>query len=367
VNKKRLVSLDAYRGFVILAMIFVNFIGEMPGIPDWLKHAQASQDTFTIADLVFPGFLFMAGMGIPFSRLSLPRLLGRAAGLIFAGVMMVNAERYDDAGAWLPRGAFNLLFYLGIILTWMQPEGRSPRFWLGLALLALCAASFRGTPGGEGGGSVWLVHSWWGILGMIGWSCLAAGLLFMALKGNEAALVAALALSIGLCAGGWMDDYMGSTLASVLIGVVVGLRLKKNPSTAPLLLFAAALLALGLLLRPWHGISKIRATESFALVTGAINLGLFSGFHWLLDLKGKGGAWSDWLALAGQNALFAYILPDLWNVLTDLLGLGGLWWGYAWHWLSVGGLAGLLNAAAVSCFMLFLTVLAQRKGLVLKF
>src|SRR4051812_8165327 len=63
--RERLTSLDAYRGFVILIMTWVNFIGEMPGIPAWLKHAPATQDGFTFPDLVFPGFLFIVGIAIP--------------------------------------------------------------------------------------------------------------------------------------------------------------------------------------------------------------------------------------------------------------------------------------------------------------
>ena len=30
---ERLVSLDAFRGFVVLLMIWVNYIAEMPGLP----------------------------------------------------------------------------------------------------------------------------------------------------------------------------------------------------------------------------------------------------------------------------------------------------------------------------------------------
>src|SRR2546430_750387 len=55
----RLVSLDAFRGFVIAGMIFVNFIGEMPDIAPWLKHAPRTEDTITLPDLVFPAFLLV--------------------------------------------------------------------------------------------------------------------------------------------------------------------------------------------------------------------------------------------------------------------------------------------------------------------
>src|SRR5688572_26258754 len=101
----RLASLDAFRGFVILSMIFVNYVAGMKGIPAWLEHAAGGVDAYTFADLVFPGFLFISGVSIPFalgSRMArgeaaLPlmlRVLERGLTLILLGVMMVNADAY---------------------------------------------------------------------------------------------------------------------------------------------------------------------------------------------------------------------------------------------------------------------------------
>src|SRR5674536_402789 len=62
---ERLTSLDAFRGFLILAMVFVNYLAGMAAIPFMLQHAAADQDLFTLADVVFPGFLFVVGVSIP--------------------------------------------------------------------------------------------------------------------------------------------------------------------------------------------------------------------------------------------------------------------------------------------------------------
>src|SRR4030043_747940 len=97
----RLASLDAFRGFDILVMIFVNYIAGMSGIPFLLQHAKADMDTFTLTDVVFPGFLFIVGVAIPLSlekRLALSepickilrRSSPRATGLLFLGVLFVN-------------------------------------------------------------------------------------------------------------------------------------------------------------------------------------------------------------------------------------------------------------------------------------
>jgi len=102
-SEGRLACLDAFRGFDILVMIFVNYIAGIARIPFILRHAKAEMDAYTITDLVFPGFLFIVGVAIPLSlikriRAGDPafRLAGRVgirwAALVFLGVLMVNEE-----------------------------------------------------------------------------------------------------------------------------------------------------------------------------------------------------------------------------------------------------------------------------------
>ena len=99
----RIVSIDAFRGITILAMVFVNEIAGVSGIPQWLKHMPAHADAMSFPDVVFPAFLFIVGMSIPFAiraRIAqgadgwaLQRHIAyRALALIVMGVFMVNAE-----------------------------------------------------------------------------------------------------------------------------------------------------------------------------------------------------------------------------------------------------------------------------------
>lgn len=60
--KKRLKSLDIFRGIAIVLMIFVNSGG---GHYWWIDHAV--WNGLHIADLVFPWFLFIMGVCIPLS------------------------------------------------------------------------------------------------------------------------------------------------------------------------------------------------------------------------------------------------------------------------------------------------------------
>jgi len=70
-SEGRLACLDAFRGFDILVMIFVNTIAGMAGIPFILRHAKAEMDAFTLTDLVFPGFLFIVGVAVPLSLIKM--------------------------------------------------------------------------------------------------------------------------------------------------------------------------------------------------------------------------------------------------------------------------------------------------------
>lgn len=60
-KKKRVVSLDAFRGMSLIVMIFVNYGG---GGYWWLDHS--NWNGLTVADLVFPWFIFIMGtaMGV---------------------------------------------------------------------------------------------------------------------------------------------------------------------------------------------------------------------------------------------------------------------------------------------------------------
>ena len=72
----RIRSIDLLRGADVLLMLFVNEVAGVAGAPAFLRHKGAADDGMTITDLVFPAFLFVVGMAIPFalgSRRARPR------------------------------------------------------------------------------------------------------------------------------------------------------------------------------------------------------------------------------------------------------------------------------------------------------
>jgi len=48
-------------------MIFVNDLWTLSGIPEWLEHTATNTDGMGLADIVFPAFLVVMGMSLPFA------------------------------------------------------------------------------------------------------------------------------------------------------------------------------------------------------------------------------------------------------------------------------------------------------------
>ena len=64
----RLLSLDVVRGLIVLLMLFVNDMPGVTGAPAWLEHIEPPDaDGMTLPDFVFPCFLFIVGLSIPFA------------------------------------------------------------------------------------------------------------------------------------------------------------------------------------------------------------------------------------------------------------------------------------------------------------
>ena len=95
----RWAGLDAARGVAVAGMLVVEQLPVGPRAHPWLVHAV--WNGWTGADLVFPVFLFLAGIGIDElvhrkGRAALLRLVRRAIALLILGVLF-NA--WDGAGA----------------------------------------------------------------------------------------------------------------------------------------------------------------------------------------------------------------------------------------------------------------------------
>src|SRR5688572_16811475 len=79
----RLVSLDQFRGYTVLGMLLVNFLGGYAVCPQILRH---SHDYVSYADTIMPQFLFAVGFAL---RLTFERRV-RAQGAPRAYARMVR-------------------------------------------------------------------------------------------------------------------------------------------------------------------------------------------------------------------------------------------------------------------------------------
>jgi hypothetical protein len=288
----------------------------------------------------------------------------------------------------MSRSAWYLGALLSVVVIWSpRPKGgqgtRRRLFFalrvLAVLLLAFLLIRFRGKTGADQ--TVWLRHSWWGILGLIGWAYLNCSLVYLFTKGSSTALMGIFGFMLALYIGGrhgrleWLGplnafvgvgEVLGSTSANVLAGVLVGnLFVGERAASSPgcrmrfLAMFGTGLYLSGMLLRPLHGIVKNRATESYTLVAAGICCGVFLLFYWLIDVKQRRG-WAIAFNPAGQNPLLAYLLPDICAYLLALLGLEHVFWPYSSGW------PGAVNALLMTLLMLVINAILTKSGLRLK-
>ena len=394
----RILSIDLLRGADVLLMLFVNEVAGVSGAPAFLRHRPSDFDGMTITDLVFPAFLFIVGIAIPFAlggRLRRGEAAGRvwrhvvlrSLALVVMGVLMVNAEQ--GVSGVLSAPVWNVLATLGILLVWAAPEsgrGRVPRPWLrgaGIALLLLVALVYR-NPGATGW--IQLRPSWWGILGLIGWAYLGVATLYLVAGDRPAVLTGAIALfycvALADAAGpAWLSSLqplvgpvVGTHGALVLAGALLGVLLRRHLSdggssgrfAARILGYGVALGAAGLLLRSLNGvhpafiISKNHATAPWGLVSSALTCGVWALVFVAADVLG----WRRWprsLAIAGENPLVAYLMAPFLLSLFELTAplLGGT---NVYEALGATTGIGLVRSAAFAWLVVRLTGWMRSKG-----
>ena len=340
---QRIASVDALRGATFVLMLFVNSLGGASGIPPGIHHVAAGIDGMGLADIVFPAFLFAVGMSIPFainSRIakgdSLAQLLWhigyRAFGLIVIGFFMVNMESgYNENAMGMRIELWSLTFYAALALVWGVYRFEHAivnhvlRF-AGVALIVWLGAVYRS--GDEGTGS--MTPQWWGILGCIGWTYLAASVLYLLARGRAAVLAGAISLCVACFAYTNVHHSLGaiamhaSHLSIVLAGVVCALLFfdgaGKRFSQAAV--FMAALAISGWLLHGTYPVSKIGATPPWALYCAALCVGAFTLLYWVTEAR-TAKRWTGLLEPAAASPLITYLIPF---VLGALMGYFDLRW-----------------------------------------
>ena len=419
---ERIASVDALRGLVILLMIFVNDVAGVKNAPAWLKHVSAKADGMTLPDMVFSAFLFIMGMSIPLAldralarglsrkRLGV-RVLTRTLTLLVMGVLMVNMEQHNPGY----RGLWGLLAYPAIFMAFIavppSPERKRKIFTIvriiGFTALAVLVLVYRTADGRhlilgpvfDQGDTVWLRHSWWGILGLIGWAYLVTSLIYLVLGRRREWLIGAAGLlamlyvadheglfsrvdsrawlawavpairqierlvegigahvSIGASLGSLASISMaGCCLGSILLpGSLIRTHAERLRWT---IIYGVGLAMAAMLFDPLFGINKIQATPAWCFLCASITTLTWAALYYIMDVR-RYRAWSLIVRPAGMNPLTAYILHPWVFMIAGFLNLPI--WFYKSSELPV--IVAVLGSLAMAFAIVGLTGLIGRLG-----
>lgn len=299
-NTARLLSLDVFRGITIACMILVNSPGNQTAYA-WLHHSV--WDGCTLADLVFPFFIFIVGVSLVFSLskqlahdVSLREIIFKVTKrtlIIFLIGLFLNAfPRHFD---------FETLRVFGVL--------QRIAICYFLASILFLTTRIRTQALITGG----LLIIYWLIMTRIPVPGFGANNLTPA--GNLAAYIDRLLFSTPHLYGKVFDpEGILSTLpalATALLGNLTGAwLLSKNNKIKKLIGMLIAGLtasALGWIWGYWFPINKALWTSAYVLWTGGLALLLLALCYWLLELK-MWRSWSKPFAIFGTNAIAAYFL-----------------------------------------------------------
>jgi predicted acyltransferase len=331
VTRERLLSLDALRGFDMLWITgggtLIAVLAKYTGA-EWLKTLADQMEHvpwagFHFEDLIFPLFMFISGIAIPFALISklekhVPKseLAKKAVkrgvilailGLVYNGVF-TNGFEHPRFASVLAQIGFAYMFASLIVIYTKSFKQRL--YWIGGILLSIAIIQLLIPVPGIGAG----------VLTPEG--CINGYFDRMLLPGR--------------LYGGTFDPEgllcIVSAVTVTLMGTVAGhfLRDKKTndqQKIKTLSIFGVSSIAVALILSTFYPIIKACWTGSFNLLTSGIGFLLITLFYWMIDVKGW-KKWSFFFRVIGMNSIFIYLLTDLANpthITQYLLGWTVLW------------------------------------------
>lgn len=384
----RILSIDVLRAITMFLMIFVNDVAGVSNIPQWIEHTPADVDGMGFSDLIFPAFLFIVGLSLPFAIQSRKDkgegwisisvyITLRALALIVMGFFHVNLENYDHQSALLPYPLYTIILTIAFFLVWLDYPSSRSKFKkngfiaLGILLIAVMALLYKG---GSGANPEGLKPHWWGILGIIGWAYLISAFAYLFSKGNQLVLmlafVAFAAINITSHSGLFNHHLWiigdASSIVLMLGGALITSMYKKLIGDKKYLDFWILIsfygllsFAFGMFIRPYAGgISKIYATPAWLFVCMGITILVFELLIYLVDVKQK----KDWFKLikpAGTSTLTCYLIPYLLYALLSLVRF------HFPHFMS-SGIGGIIRSFLMAFLVIGVVSFLEKKKLRLK-
>ena len=261
---------------------------------------------FTFYDQIFPLFIFLSGLSIPFS-------------------ITKRLERGDDRRLLYRHVAIRtiLLFLLGVWHNGASADPFALRLPGVLQRVAICSgvaaviamnAKVRTQACIAGG----ILLGYWALLALVPVPLFGAG--DFSPQGNLAGYVDRLLLPFPnrWCCYGFGDSEGIITtipaVATALLGTMAGHRLRANGTPAErgwwFVVTGVACVVTGMAWSLVLPIDKNLWTSSYVLLTGGLSLLLLALFHWFIDVKRMAG-WTFFFTVIGTNALVMYLLQGI--------------------------------------------------------
>lgn len=319
---QRLYSLDALRGFDMFWIMggeeIFHVLAKNTGSPFWTaisdQFEHPAWNGFHFYDLIFPLFLFIAGVATPYSvgrerekgtprEKLLLRVIRRGLILVLLGIMYNNGLKIhplSEIRFCSVLGRIGLAYMFANII-YLYTKQRGQIIWFVSLLigywLLLSLTSAPGHPRGD-----------------------------LTMEGNFASWVDRTILPGRLYLGIHDPEGLMSTIPAIgtgLLGIMTGNFLKNSlfsPSAKAARMAVAGVISLVLALA-WNTIFPINKnlwTSSFVLNVGGISLLLLAGFYYIIDVLGY-KKWAFFFSVIGMNSILIYLSPHFinWKYMTD--------------------------------------------------
>ena len=355
----RVISIDVFRAITMVLMIWVNDFWTLNDIPKWLKHAKTGEDYLGFSDVIFPWFLFVLGMSIPFSfenRIKKgehiftmwSHIIIRTIALIVMGLFHMNMEMYNHDISDFSKPIYVIISTIAFFMIWNMYPIKLEKRWdigfksirfTGVIILIIMFLLFSGKDY-EGNEIGFAIH-WWGILGLIGWVYLIAASAFLFIRNSIVAAFIAFFICIVLNiisssgipynifswqSANWIPG-SGGLQALAFGGIIVSQHLIQNRTNkniknlyVTLFCFGVASLVSGFLFRNYFVLNKILGTPTWVMISLSTAIFLFICLHWLTDVK-KMISWYKYIKIAGTATLTCYLIPYFFYSFRTLVGI----------------------------------------------
>ena len=306
-------SLDALRGFDMLWIIGgSDIISKLANYTNagWLKALEVQMthvpwDGFHFYDLIFPLFMFITGIAIPYSVKSalsknpsksklLIRFIKRMVILIILGMLYngVFKDGFANARYASILGQIGIAYFFAAVIYTFSGSVRSTIFWIAGILAGVSVIQLFIPVPGFGPG-------------------------VFTPEGSMNGYIDRLYLPGRLAYFNGIFDALGilsivSAIGITLMGIIAGKILQdKNLSeyrkTGILALIGIVLIPIAVILSPVYPIIKVCWTTTYNLLAGGISFLLIALFYLLIDVWGF-QKWSFFFRVIGMNSIFIYLL-----------------------------------------------------------